>query len=150
MAELVTQAAGWTGIYAAMVLAAIGSILGCARAGQAACGALLETDSGHGRLIGIAAMPASQAIYGIVTMLALQRPVTADNAMALLVVGVLSGLAQMVSAMQQGQCCASAIQVSKTKPEVFGLSVAPAAFVEGFAVFALAFALVLIPGIGRG
>lgn len=150
MAELVTQAAGWTGIYAAMVLAAIGSILGCARAGQAACGALLETDSGHGRLIGIAAMPASQAIYGIVTMLALQRPVTADNAMALLVVGVLSGLAQMVSAIQQGQCCASAIQVSKTKPEVFGLSVAPAAFVEGFAVFALAFALVLIPGIGRG
>jgi V/A-type H+-transporting ATPase subunit K len=150
VAEFVTQAAGWSGIYGAMVLAAIGSILGCSRAGQAACGALLETDSGHGRLIGIAAMPASQAIYGIVTMLALQRPVTGDNATGLFVVGILSGIAQMVSAMQQGQCCASAIQVSKTKPELFGLSVAPAAFVEGFAVFALAFALVLIPGIGRG
>ncbi|MBK8017318.1 MAG: ATP synthase subunit C [Betaproteobacteria bacterium] len=150
MADILTLTMGWTGIYGAMVLAAIGSILGCARAGQAACGALLETESGHGRFIGIAAMPASQAIYGIVVMLALQRPVTAGNGTALFVIGVLSGLAQMVSAVQQGNCCASAIQVSKSKPEVFGLSVAPAAFVEGFAVFALAFALVLIQGIGRG
>jgi V/A-type H+-transporting ATPase subunit K len=39
--------------------------------------------------------------------------------------------------------------VSKSKPEVFGLSIAPAAVVEGFAVFAFVFALVLagaLPG----
>jgi V/A-type H+-transporting ATPase subunit K len=55
----------------------------------------------------------------------------------------------MFSAIRQGQACASAIHASKTKPEIFGLSLAPAAIVEGFAVFAFVFALVLagnIPG----
>ena len=47
----------------------------------------------------------------------------------------------------QGACCASAINVSKSKPEVFGLSIAPAAIVEGFAVFAFVFALVVSAGI---
>jgi hypothetical protein len=40
-----------------------------------------------------------------------------------------------------------AINTSKSKPEVFGLSAAPAAIVEGFAVFAFVFALVLSGGI---
>jgi V/A-type H+-transporting ATPase subunit K len=57
----------------------------------------------------------------------------------------------MLSAIRQGQCCASAINATKVKPEVFGLSLAPAAIVEGFAVFAFVFALVIsagIPGAG--
>ena len=62
-------------------------------------------------------------------------------------IGVLCGLALMFSAFFQGACCASAINVSKHKPEIFGLSVAPAAIVEGFAVFAFIFALVLSGGI---
>jgi V/A-type H+-transporting ATPase subunit K len=53
----------------------------------------------------------------------------------------------MVSAIRQGHCCASAINAAKVKPEVFGLSLAPAAIVEGFAVFAFVFALVLAGGI---
>jgi V/A-type H+-transporting ATPase subunit K len=47
----------------------------------------------------------------------------------------------------QGKCCASAIHATKSKPEVFGLSVAPAAIVEGFAVFAFVFALILAGGL---
>jgi V/A-type H+-transporting ATPase subunit K len=112
-------------------------------AGQAAIGAMVDTESGHGRFIGISVMPSSQVIYGIVIMFTLQRPVSADNAPALFGIGILSGLALMFSAMRQGQTCASAIQASKTKPEIFGLSLAPAAIVEGFAVFAFVFALVL-------
>lgn len=138
------QVVGWTGIYGAMVLAALGSTIGCARAGQAAIGAMLEVDGGYGRFVGVAAMPASQAIYGVVVMLALNRTVTAGNAGAIFAVGILTGVVQLASAIYQGECCASAIQVSKSKREVFGLSVAPAALVEGFAVFALAFALVLV------
>ena len=49
----------------------------------------------------------------------------------------------MASAVYQGYACASSISVSKSKPEVFGISLAPAAVVEGFAVFAFVFALVL-------
>jgi V/A-type H+-transporting ATPase subunit K len=147
--EFVVIGLGWLGIYGVFALAAIGSMIGCTVAGQAACGALLETESGHGRMIGAAAMPASQTIYGLVVMLTLNRPVTPDNAPALFVVGVLAGIAMMVSAIYQGLCCASAINVSKSKSEIFGLSITPAAFVEGFAVFTFAFALLLANGMPR-
>ena len=140
-------ALGWAGLYGPMALGAIGSIIGCALAGQAACGALLETETGHGRYVGIAAMPSSQTIYGIVVMFSLNREVNIDNAPGLFAVGILAGLALLFSAVRQGQFCASAINVSKIKPEIFGMSIAPAAIVEGFAVFAFIFALVISAGI---
>jgi V/A-type H+-transporting ATPase subunit K len=136
-------ALGWAGMYGVMALGAIGSIIGCATAGQAAIGAMVDTESGHGRYIGVSVMPSSQIIYGIVVMFTLQRDVTPGSAPALFGIGILAGLALMFSAMRQGQACASAIHASKTKPEIFGLSLAPAAIVEGFAVFAFVFALVL-------
>ncbi len=138
---------GWFGLYAPMALGAIGSIMGCAVAGQAAIGAMLDTESGYGRYVGVSAMPSSQVIYGIVIMFTLNRPINADNAAGIFAIGLLSGLALMASAVYQGQCCASAIHAAKAKPEIFGLSVAPAAIVEGFAVFAFIFALVISAGI---
>ncbi|MDF1578821.1 MAG: ATP synthase subunit C [Desulfurivibrionaceae bacterium] len=141
---------GWIGIYSPMALGAIGSIIGCARAGQAACGALLDVDGGYGRFIGVAAMPSSQTIYGIVVMFSLNRPVTLESGPGLFGVGVLAGLALLWSGRLQGDACASAIHVSKSKPEIFGLSLAPAAIVEGFAVFAFIFALVISAGIPGG
>lgn len=130
-----------------MAFAAIGSIIGCAIAGQAAIGAMLETESGYGRYVGISAMPSSQIIYGIVVMFTLNREVTPEVAGALFGIGVPAGIALMFSAIYQGQCCASAINATKEKPEIFGLSLAPAAIVEGFAVFTFIFALVLAGGI---
>ncbi len=137
---------GWAGIYAPVALGAIGSIIGCATAGQAAIGAMLDTESGYGRYVGISAMPSSQIIYGIVVMFTLNKPMTVENAAGAFGIGVLSGLALLWSAARQGQCCASAIHASKSKPEIFGLALAPAAIVEGFAVFAFIFALVLSAG----
>ncbi len=144
-------ALGWFGIYGPMALGAIGSIIGCAIAGQAAIGAMLETESGYGRYVGVSAMPSSQIIYGIVIMFTLNRDVTVDASGGLFAVGILAGVALMFSGIKQGQCCASAINATKEKPEIFGLSLAPAAIVEGFAVFAFIFALVIsagIPGAG--
>ncbi len=146
MADLVIVL-GWIGLYAPMALGALGSVVGCAIAGQAAIGAMLDTETGHGRYVGVSAMPSSQVIYGIVVMFTLNRPVNIDNASGLFAVGVLAGLALMFSAIYQGQCCAAAIHASKAKPEIFGLSIAPAAIVEGFAVFAFIFALVISGGI---
>lgn len=148
MNELVI-ALGWAGMYGVMALGAIGSIFGCAAAGQAAIGAMVDTETGHGRYIGISVMPSSQVVYGIVVMFTLQREITVETAPALFGIGILAGLALMFSAIKQGQACASAIHASKIKPEIFGLSLAPAAIVEGFAVFAFVFALVVagsIPG----
>ena len=52
---------GWAGIYAPVALGSIGSAYGCARAGQAAAGALLDTDSGYGKFIGLAIDKENQA-----------------------------------------------------------------------------------------
>jgi len=148
MDDFVYLTLGWAGLYAPTALGVIGSIFGCARAGQTACGAMLEIEGGYGRLVGVSALPSSQTIYGIVVMYTLNGiGVGVESAPGLLAIGVLCGLALMASAIMQGACCASAINASKSKPEVFGLSVAPAAIVEGFAVFAFVFALVVSGGI---
>jgi V/A-type H+-transporting ATPase subunit K len=145
--EPLILALGWVGLYAPLALGAVGSMVGCARAGSAACGALLEVESGYGRYIGVAAMPSSQTIYGIVVTMALRRELTLENSPGIFGLGVLAGLALMLSAFAQGSACAASINVSKSKLEVFGISLAPAALVEGFAVFAFVFALVLAAGI---
>jgi V/A-type H+-transporting ATPase subunit K len=56
----------------------------------------------------------------------------------------------MISAIRQGQACAAAIAATKVKPEIFGLALAPAAMIEGFAVFAFIFALVASAGLPAG
>ena len=108
---------------------------------------MIDVESGYGRFVGLSALPSSQIIYGIVVMFSLKRTVTIESAPGLFAVGILAGLALMMSAIFQGLCCASAINASKSKPEIFGLSAAPAAIVEGFAVFAFIFALVIAGGI---
>ena len=137
---------GWIGVYAPLALGAVGSMVGVARGGMAACGALLEVESGYGRFIGVSAMPSSQTIYGIVVTLTLNVAITTENAP-----GIASPASRpmLASGFTQGSACAAAINASKSKAEIFGISIAPAAVVEGFAVFAFVFALVLagsVPG----
>ena len=146
----IALALGWIGIYSPMAIGAIGSSIGCAIAGQAGIGAMLETESGYGRYIGLSAFPSSFVIYGIVIMFTLHREVTGENAGALFGIGLFSGLALLFAGIWQGRACASAINASKEKPEIFGLSLAPAAIIEGFAVFAFVFALVISAGIPAG
>lgn len=134
---------GWLGIFAPTALGAIGSSYGCSRAGQAAAGALLDTESGYGKYIGLSAMPSTQVILGIVVMFTLNRELTLENSPGIFAIGLLTGLALMMSAIYQGQALVAAINAAKNKPEIFGLAIAPAAIVEGFSVFAFVFALVL-------
>lgn len=134
---------GWVGIFAPMALGTVGSIYGCAIGGQAAIGAMLDVESGYGKYIGVSLLPSTQSIYGIVIMFTLKRDVTPAVAGGLFGIGFLAGIALLYCGIQQGICCASAINASKSKPEIFGLSIAPAAIVEGFAVFIFVFALLL-------
>ncbi|BDG01459.1 ATP synthase subunit C [Anaeromyxobacter oryzae] len=134
---------GWIGIYAPVALAALGSAIGCTRAGKAACGAVLEVDGGYGRYIGLSVLPSSIIIYGIVIMFTLNRPVAPATSPGLFALGAGVGIALLVIGVLQGECCAAAINASKEKPAVFGLMVTPAAIVEGLAVFAFVFALIV-------
>ncbi len=141
---------GWVGIISPLILGAIGSIYGCAAAGQAAIGAMLDTESGHGKYVAVSAMPSSQVIYGIVIMFSLNREITPETSVGMFVIGTLSGIALLLSGYKQGVCCATAINASKNKPEIFALATGPAAIVEGFAVFAFVFALVLTESLFGG
>jgi V/A-type H+-transporting ATPase subunit K len=143
---------GWIGIFAPVAIGAIASAIGCGIAGQAGIGAMLDSESGYGRYVGVAAFPSTFVIYGIVVMFTLNRTVTPQNAGSLFAIGVSVGLALLFCGIWQGRACAAAISASKEKPEIFGLSLAPAAVIEGFAVFSFVFALVIsaaIPGGGQ-
>jgi V/A-type H+-transporting ATPase subunit K len=111
---------------------------------------MLDSESGYGRYVGISAFPSTFVIYGIVVMFTLNRSVTPENAGSLFAIGVSLGLALLFCGIWQGRACASAINASKEKPEIFGLSLAPAAVIEGFAVFSFVFALVISAGIPGG
>jgi V/A-type H+-transporting ATPase subunit K len=150
MDTFITSLLGWIGIYSPVALAAIGSAMGCTRAGKAACGAMLEVDGGYGRFVGVSVLPSTMVIYGIVVMFTLNRPVGPESSPGLFGVGVLAGVALLITAILQGECCAAAINASKGKPEIFGISITPAAIVEGFAVFAFVFALVVSGAIPKG
>ena len=100
---------GWLGIYCPVALAAIGSAIGCTRAGKAACGAILEVDGGYGRYIGLSVLPSSIVIYGIVIMFSLMRPVELATSAGLFGVGVPVGVAMLFIGVLQGECCAAAI-----------------------------------------
>jgi V/A-type H+-transporting ATPase subunit K len=111
---------------------------------------MLEMESGYGKFIGVSAMPSSQVIYGIVVTLTFGEAINPQTAAGIFGIGLLVGVALMASAIYQGYACASSISVSKSKPEVFGMSLAPAAVVEGFAVFSFVFALVLLATVSKG
>jgi V/A-type H+/Na+-transporting ATPase subunit K len=138
---------GWIGLYGVLALGAIGSTVGCAIAGQAAIGAMMEAEGGYGRFVGVSVMPSSHVIFAIVIMFTLNHPITQANAAGIFGIGLMAGLALMMIAIKQGQTCAAAIHAFQGKPEIFGLSLAPAAVVEGFSVFVFVFALVLSAGI---
>jgi len=141
---------GWIGIYSPVALGAVGSAIGCTIAGKAACGAIMEVDGGYGRYIGLSVLPSSIVIYGIVIMFTLNRAVGSATSPGLFGVGFLVGIAMLYIGILQGECCAAAINASKSKPAIFGISVTPAAIVEGFAVFAFVFALIVSAAIPKG
>src|SRR5690606_14358360 len=105
--EMMMLTLGWIGLYAPLALGAIGSMIGCMRGGMAACGAMLEAESGFGRYVGVAAMPSSQTIYGIVVTMSLPA-IKASTSPGIFALGSLAGVALMLSAMAQGTACAAA------------------------------------------
>ena len=137
---------GMVGPALSLGLSAIGAAIGCAIAGITSHGVMSRIDEGHGKLIGISAMPASQLIYGFVLTLLLKNAVVAGTVpqLSAAFIGGSSGTAIMVAAIYQGLCCSSAIQATAKQPNVFGKCFVAIGIVESFALFAFVFALLLI------
>jgi V/A-type H+/Na+-transporting ATPase subunit K len=130
----------------ALGFSCLGSAIGCGIAGMASHGVMSHVEEGHGKLIGMSAAPSSQSIYGFILMLLMKASVEAGNisAMSAIGIGFSAGLAIMFSAIYQGKCCASGIQASAKKPDIYGKAWASIGIVESFALFAFVFSLLLI------
>lgn len=127
-------------------LACIGSAIGCGIAGMASHGVMTRVEEGHGKFIGMSAMPSSQSIYGFVLMIVMRGNIQAGTLPPLSAIGIslFIGLAIMLSAIYQGKCAATAIQASAKQPALFGKCFAALGIVESFALFAFVFALLII------
>lgn len=130
----------------ALGLSAAGSAIGCGIAGMASHAVMSRVEEGHGKFIGMSAMPSSQCIYGFILMLLMSRAITSGSLSPLsgIAIGASSGTAIMISAIFQGMCCASGIQASAKQPAIFGKCFAAVGIVESFALFAFVFALLIM------
>jgi V/A-type H+-transporting ATPase subunit K len=137
---------GMIGPALALGLSAIGASIGCGMAGVASHGVMSRIDEGHGKFLGLSAVPASQMIYGFVLMLLLSQSVKSGGVSPLSAIGIgaASGSAIMVAAIYQGLACVSAILATAKKPGVFGKTFVAIGIVESFALFAFVFALLLL------
>ncbi len=127
-------------------ISSIGSSIGCGIAGMASHAVMARIDEGHGKMIGMSAMPSSQSIYGFILMLLMNTAIKDGSlsAMGGIGIGLFMGLAFLASSVMQGKCCATGIQASAKQPGVYGKCFAAIGIVESFALFAFVFALLLI------
>jgi V/A-type H+-transporting ATPase subunit K len=127
-------------------LSSIGSCIGCGIAGMASHAVMARIDEGHGKMIGMSAMPSSQSIYGFILMLLMNTAIKEKTLSPLggVGIGLSVGLAFLASAVMQGKCCATGIQASAKQPSVYGKCFAAIGIVESFALFSFVFALLLL------
>ena len=130
----------------ALGLPTIGSCIGCYIAGAASHAAMTKTDEGHGKFIGMASAPSSQAIYGFILMLLIYQSIqkgtiTAPSAS---MIGLISGIAMAISSVFQGMVAATGIQASLKHPSLYGKAFAAVGILESFSLFIFVFTLLLI------
>lgn len=127
-------------------LGCLGSSIGCGIAGMASHGVMTRVEEGHGKFIGLSAIPSSQSVYGFILMVLMRNAIRAGTLAGLSGIGIgfFVGLAIMFSSIFQGKCAATAIQATAKQPAVFGKALAALGIVESFALFAFVFALLLI------
>jgi len=162
---------GQLGAALALGLAAIGSSLGIGVAGQSAAGAWAkEAKAGLGlrfTYIILLGMPISQTIYAMIVMnrirdvlmhtppgpnavtSALTGP-TMTFAGVLLAVGIAVGLAELFSAWMQGKIGAAGIRaICEGEGKGFAFMIIAMGVVETVGIFAMVFALGLLPSIAK-
>jgi V/A-type H+-transporting ATPase subunit K len=127
-------------------LGCVGSSIGCGIGGMASHAVMSRVEENHGTFIGMSAAPASQSIYGFVLMLLMRDSIRAGTLSPLsgIGIGLAVGVALMFSSIYQGMCAASAIQASAKQPAIIARCFTALGIIEGFALFAFVFALLLI------
>jgi len=146
---------GQLGLALSLGLGAFGSAIGIGAAGRAAAGAWAKEAKAGKRLnfsyIILTGMPLTQTIYGFILMLLLSGrvynpAVLAENAGALLTIGIAGGLAELFSAWMQGLIGAAgcrALSESEGKGLVF--IIIAMGIAETVGLFGFVFLLLVLP-----
>lgn len=137
--------------YVAVGLAAVGSAVGAGTAGAAAIGAwkkcYQQGKAAPFLLIAMVGAPLSQTIYAMLMMVLSKQAIVEkpEFALAYVCMGLLGGIAQMVSAIFQGRCGANGCISFAETGKGFANYLIVLGVVETCAIFALVFSFMAMP-----
>lgn len=137
--------------YVAVGLAAVGSAIGAGTAGAAAIGAwkkcYQQGKAAPFLLIAMVGAPLSQTIYAMLMMVLSKQAIVEKPqfALAYICLGLLGGIAQMVSAIFQGKCGANGCVSFAETGKGFANYLIVLGVVETCAIFALVFSFMAMP-----
>ena len=134
---------GYLGWALMLGLAGIGSAFGTTIAGNAAEGALKKNKEKSSSYMILAALPATQGLYGFVAFLMWMSKDFAMDGLKLFAIGVVVGVVFLISAIRQGQVCANGIAGIASGHDVQTNTMIYAALPEFYAILSLVAALML-------
>ena len=144
------QALAMGAAYTAVGLAAIGSAIGTGIAGSTAIGAWKKCYQ-QGKeapflLLAMVGAPLSQTIYAMIMMIVIKGKLAAapQNALLYICIGLLGGMAQMLSAIFQGKAAAAGCDAFGETNKGFINYLTICGIVETVALFALVFGIMVI------
>lgn len=123
-------------------LSGLGSAMGTSICGQASVGAMKKKAESFGSYMILSALPGSQGLYGFVSFFMIQgllKPeISMFQAAAVLGAGILCGVVNLGSAINQGKVCANGIAAIGSGHDVMGKTLILAAFPELYAILTVA------------
>lgn len=140
-----------TGLASMIALPGIGSAIALARTSSAVLGALHKKPEAFGNLLVLAALPASQGLYGFVGFILYSGNATAEvaafTAALTFFSGCMLGLVGFFSALNQARICVGGITAIGNGHSLFANTLILAAFPEFYAILGLV-AAILLGGLG--
>lgn len=133
-----------------LILAAMGSALGCGIAGMAAIGAWKKAFSLNKAapfiIVAFVGAPLTQTIYGMILRNAIQTANLPPESYGYqMVIGLVSGLAMGLSAFMQGKAAAKASDALAETGKGFGNYMMVLGVIETVALFVMVFCMIALP-----
>jgi len=119
----------------------VASTLGVTITGNSVVGAMKKNADAFGTYIALSALPSSQGLYGFVGYFMVKNFLVAGisllQAVAILCMGIMMGVAGLYSSIRQAQVCANGITATAAGHNVFAATMVMAVFPELYAILSL-------------
>jgi V/A-type H+-transporting ATPase subunit K len=132
-----------------------GSSIGIANAASAGVATLAEEPGEFRNVIVLSSLPMTQSFYGLIVLILIMTsvipnlPATGGAGLQVLGCGIIACAAELLSAIYQGQVCASGIaMLPKTKGKILTNAMMLAVFVELLGVLGLVFTIMAFSMLG--